>query len=225
VRDAWRGSRDVESCFEQGREDALALLGPALARLGFDARGKKLLDLGAGFGRMFRGYRALGFDTIVGAEISPEMARLGARWQPVPGARFVAIAGGDLACFRDGAFDACISRGVLPYQPDEGSVWRLVAEIARVLTPGGVCLLHFGGRRPSGAARWLARWPGALGRALDRAPGGSAETPLLSTPEDSLARLERTGLSELALSADPRSRSRRHPRWYVSGRKAAAGAR
>ena len=79
VRESWRGSGDVEECLEEGREDALALLGPALARLRFDPRGRRLLDLGAGFGRMFRGYAELGFGEIVGAEISLEMAT-GSNW-------------------------------------------------------------------------------------------------------------------------------------------------
>jgi SAM-dependent methyltransferase len=223
VRDRWRGSRDVEGCFERGREDAVLLLGPAFARLGFDPHGRRLLDLGAGFGRMFRGYCELGFRQIVGAEISAEMARLGMRWQAVAGARFVAVDGSDLACFRDAAFDACVSRGVLPYQRDEAQVWRLVAEIARVLAPGGVFLLHFGGRRPSRTSRALARLPRVLRRAL-RSPAArdAAETTLASPPERALERLFALGLRDLAVSPDPRRHSRRNPRYYVSGRKPAA---
>jgi len=224
VRDRWRGSRDVEGCFELGREDAVLLLGPVLARLGFDPRGRRLLDLGAGFGRMFRGYRELGFGPIVGAEISAEMARLGMRWQAVAGARFVAVEGSDLACFRDGAFDACVSRGVLPYQRDEAQVWRLVGEIARVLAPGGVFLLHFGGRRASRRSRALARLPRGLRRALHRfAADHGGETTLASPPERALERLAALGLRDLAVSPDPRRHSRRNPRYYVSGRKPAAG--
>ncbi len=226
VRDRWRGSQDVEGCFERGREDALGLLEPAVLRLGFDPRGRRLLDLGAGFGRMFRGYRELGFQQIVGAEISAEMARLGMRWQPVGGARFVAIDGADLSCFRDDAFDACVSRGVLPYQQDEAQVWRLVAEIARVLAPGGIFLLHFGGRRPSRASRALARLPRALRHALRSADArNAAETTLASPPAHALARLTELGLRDLAVSPDPRRHSRRNPRYYVSGRKPAAPSR
>jgi SAM-dependent methyltransferase len=222
VRERWRGSRDVEGCLELGREDAVALLTPILERTGFEARGRRLLDLGAGFGRMFRGYHELGFQPIVGAEISTEMARLGMRWQRVGGARFVAIEGGDLACFRDGAFDACISRGVLPYQRDEAQVWRLVAEITRVLAPGGLLLLHFGGRRGSRGSRALGRAPHWLQRVWQRvAPSEADQTTLSPPPERALQRLAELGLRDLAVSADPRRNSRRNPRYYVSGLKPA----
>jgi len=218
VREPWRASRDLERCLEEGRSDALALLAPALARLGFDARGRRLLDLGSGFGRMFRGYAQAGFACLVGAEISLEMARLGAAWQAAPGARFVLVDGDTLSCFRDAGFDCVVSRGVLAHQHEERRVWRLVAELERVLAPGGVFLLHFGGHRLGPLRRALRRLPFAAPAEPQR-ERRLAETTPAPAPERTLARLERLGLRELELTADPRSSSRSHPRYYVSGRK------
>ena len=222
VRESWRGSSDIEECLEEGRADAVALLGPALARLRFDARGRRLLDVGAGFGRMFRGYAELGFGELVGAEISLEMARLGMQWRASPRVHFVAIDGAGLASLRDARFDCVVSRGVLPHQYESRRMWSLVAEMARVLAPGGVFLLHLGGRRLGPFRRALH----ALTPALAVPPDPERERELAETtpapsPEQALARLSGLGLCELAVSDDPKRSSRRHPRFYVSGRKPA----
>jgi SAM-dependent methyltransferase len=222
VRESWRGSRDIEECLEEGRADAVALLAPALARLGFDPRGKRLLDVGAGFGRMFRGYAELGFGEIVGAEISLEMARLGMQWRASPHARFVAIDGVGLAALRDARFDCVVSRGVLPHQQRTSRMWSLVAEISRVLAPGGVFVLHLGGRRLGPLRSALhALAPGLAVRPDPARERELAETTPAPSPAEALSRLAGMGLEDVHASDDPKRSSRRHPRFYVSGRKPA----
>jgi SAM-dependent methyltransferase len=220
VRESWRGSHDIEECLEEGRADAVALLAPALSRLGFEPRGQRLLDVGAGFGRMFRGYAELGFGEIVGAEISLEMARLGMQWRASPRARFVAVDGAGLAALRDARFDCVVSRGVLPHQERTSRMWALVVEIARVLAPGGVFVLHLGGRRLGTLRRALHAVAPAF--ALRRGPARErelAETTPAPSRTSALARLAGMGLAELHAFDDPKRSSRRHPRFYVSGRK------
>jgi SAM-dependent methyltransferase len=210
MRTRFRGSTDVETCLAEGEADALALLEPVLARLGFDPNGRRLLDLGAGFGRMFRGYAKLGFGSITGAEVSLEMARLGARWRPAPGAAFVVIDGRDLSAFRSAGFDFCVSRGVLPFQPSQRRVERLIEEIHRVLAPGGGFLLHMGGLTPT----WVRRARRGLGL---RWRGRSGASVLAEPPEAVLAKLRGLGCTELAVLPDPRRVPPREQRYYVAG--------
>jgi SAM-dependent methyltransferase len=209
VRTCYRGSTDVEGCLAEGESDAVELLEPVLARLRFDPAGRRLLDLGAGFGRMFRGYAKLGFGTIVGAEVSPEMARLGMRWRPVPLACFAVIDGRSLAAFRSGSFDFCVSRGVLPFQFTRRRVQRLLAETHRVLAPGGGFLLHLGGVTPTvwARARRLLGW-----RRRGRA------TVLSLPPAAVLAHLRDLGCTDFAVLPDPRTVPRGQERYYVAGR-------
>ena len=212
VRSQYRGSTDVEACLAEGEADAVALLEPVLARLGFDPGGRRLLDLGAGFGRMFRGYAKLDFGSITGAEVSLEMARLGARFRPAPRSGFAVIDGRDLAAFRSGSFDFCVTRGVLPFQPDRRSVLRLIAEIHRVLSPGGGFLLHLGGVTPT--------WPVRARRRLGlRWHGRSGACVLALPPAAVLAHLRGLGATDLAVLPDPRRVARREQRYYIAGHK------
>ena len=98
----------------------------------------RVLDAGAGTGRVARMLHALGWQ-VTALDASTEMlARLGAT---VP--RVHARLGAALP-FPDAAFDAVVSLRVLKYvaQLDAG-----VGELARVLRPGGVAVLEIANRR------------------------------------------------------------------------------
>lgn len=215
VRADRSGSTDVEDVLAEGAKDAVALLGPALERIGLEPAGASLLDLGAGFGRMFRGYAALGFGDITGAEISLEMARLGARWADGKRCRFVVIGGTDLAALRSESFGFCISRGVLPYQVRLRDVWQLLAELHRVLVPGGGFLLHLGGRQPT-----LKRRLNPLLR-LGRGAASSGSRILAIEPRRVVRFFERRGCTDVTVLEDPRRGRSRELRYYVAGRKEA----
>ena len=96
------------------------------------------LDLGCGLGLQTaalrsRGYEVVGLDPSVGL-LAVGQARLG----PSP-----VLAGSALALpFRDASLDFVYTIGVLHHLPGRDAQRQAIAEIARVLKPGGVLLVH-----------------------------------------------------------------------------------
>ena len=137
--------QDIEACFEAGKAQAIALINSLTEKSGFDPTRKRILDVGSGFGRLFRGFAELGFREIWGVDISPEMIRLGEQCCRVPNARFVVGDGEGLSGLDSCYFDFCFSRGVFAHQVDEKTLWSYLHEIHRTLMPGGSFQLEFGG--------------------------------------------------------------------------------
>ncbi len=129
------------------------------------ARGR-LLEVGCGAGRYLRALRELRPELVlVGADLSrAALARLAAL-APEVEARLVT---GDALPAADGEFAAVLAIDVLEHVPDPD---RLLAEIHRVLAPGGVFHLHV---PCEGDPRSLWRWlPGQAGlRGWKRRFGG-----------------------------------------------------
>jgi len=98
--------------------------------------GAVVADVGCGTGRHFPHLAALGARTVVGIDASPEMlARCGGMRG---GAAFVACARAERLPLRDRSCDAALATLVLSY------ITRLdvaIAELARILRPGGRLLL------------------------------------------------------------------------------------
>ncbi len=92
--------------------------------------GRRALDLACGSGRYVRLLRAAGAAEVVALDASPTMLRR------VTGATRVCA---DMMClpFAAGAFDAVVSGLAIGHAADL-SAW--MAEVARVLRPGGTCL-------------------------------------------------------------------------------------
>jgi SAM-dependent methyltransferase len=143
-----RGFNDLERFFREGTFDGITLLRPILSRLAFDPRGKHILDIGSGCGRLFGGYEALGFAEITGIDVSAEMVRKGEELCPVPGARFVLGSGRDLEDIETGSVDFCFSYNVLGHVPSRDILWCYLKEVRRVLKPGGAFQLHFRSHYP-----------------------------------------------------------------------------
>lgn len=102
----------------------------------FAAAGKdrKILDIACGDGVGLRCFRSLGFADVTGVEFNPEKAdRARQAGYPV-----LCQDMHDLACFKDGTFDYVYSSHTIEhaYFPD-----RMVAELVRVLRPGGKLLI------------------------------------------------------------------------------------
>ena len=124
------GNDAFASCFAYSR----ARLAAWLERLvSADGAGKRALDIGCGTGHHVQWLRARGYE-VVGVDGSADMLRL-AR-ENNPGVRFEQCDVESLP-LPDGAFDLILCVEVLRYLP---SPHRALAEMARVLRPGGLTL-------------------------------------------------------------------------------------
>jgi SAM-dependent methyltransferase len=103
----------------------------ALSGVARTIRGRRVLDVGCGTGRLSAWLAESGAD-VVGVDATPEMIDVALRL--VPGAHFELIDGATLP-FDDDDFDVVVTAYVLQYYVRGGS--PLVHEIARVLRPGG----------------------------------------------------------------------------------------
>jgi SAM-dependent methyltransferase len=138
--------QSLDAFFEDGKRWARTLTQPAFERLGFDPAGKTVLEIGSGIGRLFPGFVDLGFDRVLGIDVSDEMVRMGREVCPVPQAEFILTDGSRFKGVPDGTVDFCFSYNVLQHLPDRSILWRNLEETARVLRPGGAFQLHLRAR-------------------------------------------------------------------------------
>jgi ubiquinone/menaquinone biosynthesis C-methylase UbiE len=129
-----------------------------LARLGDEPDGTAILDIPCGGGVAFRGLRTEQNLRYVAADLSPvmlERARAEARRR---GIHWIEFAEADVEAlpFEDGTFELCLTYTGLHCFPDPA---RAVAEMARVLRPGGelrgTALITGAGLRQEAAVRML----------------------------------------------------------------------
>jgi SAM-dependent methyltransferase len=142
-------------------------LGEALAHL--PQRGR-VLELGCGGGRFLRALRLLRPELeLVGADVSRKALGILSEASPEIETRWVEDASLPAA---DGEFDAVLAIDVLEHVADPD---RTLAEIHRVLGPGGIFHLHVPCEAdPRSLWRWL---PGQAGeRALKRRLGGHVQS-------------------------------------------------
>jgi SAM-dependent methyltransferase len=125
------GSSVYASCFSYSRWRLDALLQRYLPERG---DGLRLLDVGCGTGHHMASLRERGFE-VAGVDGSEEM--IAHARANNPGAQ-IKVADVDSLPFPDSSFDFVLCIEVLRYLPD---FTRCVNEIARVLKPGGVCLV------------------------------------------------------------------------------------
>jgi SAM-dependent methyltransferase len=94
--------------------------------------GGRLLDVGAGWGRM-----APLYDDVALTPVYVEPSDLGVRLMRRDGLRQVTAARGEALPFAAGTFTAVLIGWVLHHHSAESDAPRILAEAARVLTPGG----------------------------------------------------------------------------------------
>lgn len=118
---------------------------PVFRRLGLEAAGRDVLELGCGSGYGAELLAPLRPKTYLGVDIMPEQIEL-ARRRALPAEfRFAVMDAADMAELADGAFDLAVVFDILHHIP----AWRgVVAECGRVLRPGGRVFLE----EPAGSA-------------------------------------------------------------------------
>jgi ubiquinone/menaquinone biosynthesis C-methylase UbiE len=180
---SWRSDWDEASFFASGEEDYARLVRPALERLSFDPAGKSMLELGCGAGRMTRCF-ATHFSSVCAFDVSAEMQKRGREYlSGFSNIRWVLGDGASVSGVDSSSVDFVFSYLVLQHMPAEPLAFALVAEMMRVLRPGGAFLFQFNGEMRS-SMNWKGRvawgcvdllWSSGLrsaSRAAARALGG-----------------------------------------------------
>jgi ubiquinone/menaquinone biosynthesis C-methylase UbiE len=118
------------SCFNYSRRRLDTWLERHLPASG---AGLRLLDVGCGTGHHMARLRARGFE-VAGVDGSPEMLEHARALNPESDIRHADV---EQISFPDASFDVVLCVEVLRYLPSSS---RCIAEMARVLRPGGLCL-------------------------------------------------------------------------------------
>lgn len=121
--------------YEANMNPVQTLEAEALARLLPDLCGEVVLDLGCGKGRVARLALERGAKAVVGVDVSEAMLKAAAA--ALPAVRWVRADGRALP-FEAASFDVVVSALMMGHVEDLAAA---LAEIARVLRPGGVLLL------------------------------------------------------------------------------------
>lgn len=145
---AWNSGSELVNFFRNGKLDGVAVVLPVLRRVGLIAARDRILEIGCGIGRLFPGFEELGFKEVWGVDVSPEMIVRGRRACPVLHAHFLLGNGYDLKGVDSDYFDYCLSYNTLPHVPSRHIIWEYLAEVYRVLRPGGVFQLHLRATNP-----------------------------------------------------------------------------
>jgi SAM-dependent methyltransferase len=140
-----------DAFFEDGARQAHEFCSGFFQREGFQPKGKRMLDIGCGLGRMERGFSQM-FGEVWGLDVSGEMiaqaTQLNEAFQNV---KFVKGNGIDLSLFLDEYFDFVFSYITFQHIPEKNIILSYLSEIQRVLKPGGLFKILL--RRPwSGVA-------------------------------------------------------------------------
>jgi SAM-dependent methyltransferase len=206
----WDG--DVEAFYALGEERARSFVDPVLADLPRPAAECDALDLGCGVGRFSRALAGR-FREVLGVDVSQEMIRRARAAHPpaeFPNLRFEAGDGLSLPD-ADGSRDFVFSYEVIQHMPSEDVIRANLREVARVLRPSAMALLHVKTKQEGGGAKGLAArlLPDAAIVAAKRAMGrdelvGDASFRGTAVPHERLAEVfGDAGLEIRELREDP----------------------
>lgn len=126
---------DMEAFFASGEEDVRNFL----ATIEYTpSRHATMLEIGCGIGRMTRAF-ASRFGMVYGNDVSAEMIAQGQDYlSGYPNVQLSVSNGSDLRPFADASIDLCFSYIVFQHIPDPQITLGYIAEMGRVLKPGGI---------------------------------------------------------------------------------------
>ena len=155
---SWRRSWDVSDFLNSGEDDYQRFVAPVFNRCCFSPKGKRMLELGCGAGRMTHSF-ATRFGHVTALDVSTQMLdRAGKMLPGISNITWAQASGVDLGAVATESMDFAFSYLVLQHLPNEGLACMYIRELLRILTPSGICLFQFNGTNaPS------MNWKGRLG--------------------------------------------------------------
>jgi SAM-dependent methyltransferase len=191
-------SPDTADFWESGETD----LQVTLDGVGASFTGtERVLEIGCGIGRMTRAL-ARRSASILGIDVSDEMvARARHALSDLENVELQVGNGTDLSDLASGCFDTCYSYVVFQHIPDPAITCRYIAEMGRVLRPGGWALFQVSDTPEIHDPRTWARSHGMryrLGVLAGRRPRGCAKPQWLGSAvsrRELLSAMERGGLA------------------------------
>ncbi|WP_326573317.1 class I SAM-dependent methyltransferase [Actinacidiphila glaucinigra] len=96
----------------------------------------RILDYGCGYGRVMGELSERGFSDVSGVDLSPALIERGR--QMTPDLRFAVLESPPTVACAAASFDVVVLFAVLTCVPDDDAQRALVAELSRVLVPGGL---------------------------------------------------------------------------------------
>jgi ubiquinone/menaquinone biosynthesis C-methylase UbiE len=149
--DRKHGRWDLEQFWRLG-EDEIGRVMATAATLGYPAGNETALDFGCGVGRLTRAM-ARHFSHCTGVDVAATMIEQATRLNRGSACTFLVNEANDLGRFEDSTFDFVYSALVLQHLPSMEVIRRFIAELFRVLEPGGLLAFQLPTRMPPRSLR------------------------------------------------------------------------
>lgn len=146
---------------EEFREGGRGIVDWAVAWAGELPSRARALEIGCGVGRNTV-HLARHFTEVDGVDVSPSMVAAAVERGLPAGVHLHALSGRDLRPLPDGAFALAFSHLVFQHIESEDDIAGYLRELARVLMPGGVAVLHYDTRPRSPLVSIAHRLPDRL---------------------------------------------------------------
>ncbi|MDL5154678.1 class I SAM-dependent methyltransferase [Actinomycetospora termitidis] len=175
-----------------------------LNALGLQPERSRALDFGCGAGRLSHGLAQVGFDQVLGCDISPTMLAKARELVTDEACQFVQVTGTHLGAVETDSVDLVYSCRVLQHMPP-ALAHGYIREFWRVARPGAVVVFQMPTRPSSSVAgRVLSALPAPVARVLRRG------MEMHGTPEPEVEGLVES-LGARVVAADPDTSA--GPRW------------
>ena len=149
--DRKRGRWDLEQFWRLG-EDEIGRVMSTAATLGYPAGNDAALDFGCGVGRLTRAM-ARYFAHCTGVDVADTMIEQARQFNHGSACTFILNETNDLGRFEDSTFDLVYSALVLQHLPTVEVIRTFIAELFRVLKPGGLLAFQLPTRVPPRSLR------------------------------------------------------------------------